>query len=102
MVKAIIDISESTNKTLNAIKVEYDLKTKSEAINKMAELYLSDEPGIRPEYARKLLRTARGPSTYVGTMDDFDRLFPISSRGKRRAQETMAKVAVVAAKRYKK
>lgn len=68
MVKAIIDISESTNKTLNVIKAEYDLKTNSEAINKMAELYLSDEPEIRPEYARKLLRRSKEKPIYVGTL----------------------------------
>ena len=39
MVKAIIDISKDSNRILNIIKAEYDLKTKSEAIEKLAELH---------------------------------------------------------------
>ena len=39
MVKAIIDVNKDTNRILNIIKAEYDLKTKSEAIEKLAELH---------------------------------------------------------------
>ena len=39
MVKAIIDINKEANRILNIIKAEYDLKTKSEAIEKLAELH---------------------------------------------------------------
>ena len=37
MVKAIIDISQKTNRVINVVKAKYDLKDKSQAINKMAE-----------------------------------------------------------------
>jgi len=39
MVKAIIEINKEANRVLNIIKAEYDLKTKSEAIEKLAELH---------------------------------------------------------------
>ncbi|MBI4918319.1 DUF2683 family protein [archaeon] len=39
MVKAMIDINESANQLLNVIKAKYNFKTKSEAINKLAEEY---------------------------------------------------------------
>ncbi|MBT3940985.1 DUF2683 family protein [Candidatus Woesearchaeota archaeon] len=43
MVKAIIDINKDSNRILNIIKAEYDLKTKSDAIEKLAELYNKDK-----------------------------------------------------------
>jgi hypothetical protein len=39
MVKAIIEINKETNRILNIIKAEHELKTKSEAIEKLAELH---------------------------------------------------------------
>ena len=38
-IKAIIEINKETNRILNIIKAEYELKTKSEAIEKLAELH---------------------------------------------------------------
>ena len=56
MVKAIININESTNRILNILKAKYGLKDKSEAINKMAERYEEEilEPELRPEYVEKI------------------------------------------------
>jgi len=56
MVKAIININESTNRLLNILKAKYDLKDKSQAINKMAEQYEEEilEPELRPEYVEKI------------------------------------------------
>ncbi len=39
MVKAIIEINKETNRILNIIKAEYELRTKSEAIEKLAEIH---------------------------------------------------------------
>ena len=39
MVKAIIDVNKETNRILNIIKAEYELKTKSDAIEKLAEIH---------------------------------------------------------------
>ena len=56
MIKAIININESTNRLLNIIKAKYDLKDKSQAIDKMAEQYEEEvlEPELRPEYIDKI------------------------------------------------
>jgi len=56
MVKAIININESTNRLLNILKAKYDLKDKSQAINKMAEQYQEEilEPELKPEYIEKI------------------------------------------------
>jgi hypothetical protein len=39
MVKAMIDISEHANRLLNMVKAKHGLKTKSQAIEKMAQEY---------------------------------------------------------------
>ena len=56
MVKAIININESTNRLLNILKAKYGLKDKSQAINKMAKQYeeVILEPELRPEYVDKI------------------------------------------------
>jgi hypothetical protein len=61
MVKAIININESTNRLLNILKAKYDLKDKSQAIDKMAEQYEEEilEPELRPEYVEKIKRTQK-------------------------------------------
>ena len=62
MVKAIININESTNRLLNILKAKYDLKDKSQAINKMAEQYEEEilEPELRPEYVEKIKKIRKG------------------------------------------
>lgn len=56
MVQAIVDVSNRTNRVINIIKAKYELKDKSEAINKMAEEYELEimEPELRQEYIKKL------------------------------------------------
>lgn len=56
MVKAIININESTNRLINIIKAKYGLKDKSQAIDLMAEQYEEEilEPELRPEYIEKI------------------------------------------------
>jgi len=45
-VKAIIEINKETNRVLNMIKAEYELKTKSDAIEKLAELFSKDKVSV--------------------------------------------------------
>jgi len=56
MVQAIINVNERANRILNIVKAKYGLKDKSEAINKVAELYANEllEPELRPGYIEKL------------------------------------------------
>ena len=58
MVQAMIDIPENVNQILNIVKAKYNLKTKSEAIEKVVVKYGDDilEPKLRPEYIEKLKR----------------------------------------------
>lgn len=91
MVQAIIDISKESNRVLNVIKAKYDLRTKSEAINRMVAEYLDSlpEPPLRPEYVRKMRTRLKEPVIQVGTVENLHRLimnprlcskFPIRSR----------------------
>ncbi len=56
MPKAIVEISERANRIINIVKAKYDLKNKSQAINKIAEEFGTTllEPQLRPEYVKKL------------------------------------------------
>jgi hypothetical protein len=60
MVKAIIDVNKETNRILNIIKATYDLKTKSDAIEKLAELHakenieVAERKTIHVDHFRKL------------------------------------------------
>lgn len=56
MPKAMVEISEKANRILNIVKAKYDLKDKSQALNRMAEEFGETllEPQLRPEYVKKL------------------------------------------------
>jgi hypothetical protein len=73
MVQAIINISKHANHILNIIKAKYDLRTKSEAIELMAEKYEEDilEPELRPEYIEKAKKIGKEKAEHVGTPDDL-------------------------------
>jgi len=74
MVKAIVDIDEKTNKVLNHLKAEYNLKDKSQAINLMAEefkRFVRIEPEVRPEYIEKLKKIQKGKHIKIGSIKDF-------------------------------
>ena len=102
MVKAIIDINDATNRTLNVIKAEYGLRTKSEAIDKMAALYLAGDPEVRPEYWRKLMKGMKEKPIPIGTLEKFDRRYGISTGRHAKIRQEMAKAPALAAKRNKR
>ena len=56
MVQAMIKISEDANQILNVVKAKYNLKDKSEAIEKVVLDYGNDllEPELRPEFIEKM------------------------------------------------
>jgi hypothetical protein len=62
MVQAMIRISENTNQVLNIVKAKFNLKDKSEAIEKVVSDYGEEllEPKLRPEYKTKLAKTIKG------------------------------------------
>ena len=73
MVQAIIDINKHTNHILNIVKAKYDLRTKSEAIELMAEQYEEGilEPELKPEFIEKAKKIMKEKPEYVGTPDDL-------------------------------
>ncbi len=56
MVQAMIQISKEVNQILNIVKARYDLKDKSQAIEKVVLEYGQEflEPGLRPEFVEKM------------------------------------------------
>lgn len=58
MVQAMINISDSTNQILNIVKARFNLKDKSEAIEKVVLEYGEEilEPELRPEFIQKINR----------------------------------------------
>jgi hypothetical protein len=58
MVQAMINISENTNQVLNIVKARFNLKDKSEAIERVVLDYGEDilEPELRPEFIQKISR----------------------------------------------
>jgi hypothetical protein len=74
MVKAIVNIDDETNKLLNHLKAEYNLKDKSQAINVMAKefkRFVRIEPEVRPEYIEKLKKIQKGKHIKIGSIEDF-------------------------------
>ncbi|MBR9700872.1 DUF2683 family protein [Candidatus Woesearchaeota archaeon] len=75
MVKAIVDISENANRVLNIVKARHSLKTKSEAINMMSEIYEETfEPELRPEFVKEMLELQKnGKFIHFKSMEEFDK-----------------------------
>ena len=74
MVKAIVDISQRTNRIINVIKAKYDLRDKSQAINRIVEEFEEFilEPELKPEYVEKLRRIQREKTIKI---KDFEKEF---------------------------
>ena len=73
VVQAVINISDRTNRVLNIIKAKYGLRTKSEAIDRMATEYEMEflEPELRPEYVERIKEIEKEEPIYVGTVKDL-------------------------------
>jgi hypothetical protein len=79
MVKALIHISDHTNRVLNIVKAKYGLKDKSAAIDMVAERYEEEilEPELRPEYVKKAKRIMKEKPIHVGTPDDLRKIMDL-------------------------
>ena len=73
MVQAMIDISKNTNQVLNIVKARFNLKDKSEAIEKVVLAYGKDllEPELRPEYREELLKIDKGKFKRFTSINDL-------------------------------
>lgn len=59
MVFAQVEVNDYTNRVLNVLKAKFGLKDKSEAINKLAELFGDEyvEKEANDQYVKKILET---------------------------------------------
>jgi hypothetical protein len=91
MVTAIVDIQERTNRLLNIIKAEENLKTKSEAIDALATRYeaLAASAELRSEFVQHMRKSAREQAMYVGSVSAFGRRY-LSSRNPSKSRQKAA------------
>ena len=74
MVQAMIQISENANQVLNIVKARFNLKDKSEAIEKVVLDYGGEilEPELRPEFIQKIKRIEQeGKFKTFGSIDEL-------------------------------
>ena len=72
MPQAVVKISDHANRVLNIIKAKYDLKDKSEAIERMAVEYEQEilEPELRPEFVESVKKAQKGKFKKVKSVSD--------------------------------
>ncbi len=60
MISARVNLNSYANKVFGIVKLKYELKDKSEAINKFVEIYGEDivEKDANSEYAKKVMKIA--------------------------------------------
>ena len=73
MPKAVIELSEHTNRVVNVVKAKEGLKSKSEAIARIVEEYEEKilEPPFRPEFVADVQRVLRGKSRRFRSTDEL-------------------------------
>jgi len=78
MVKAIINISDENNQIINIVKAKYNLKDKSEAINKIIEEYAEIllEPELKPDYVEKIKKIMKNETPiHVGSVEELNKRY---------------------------
>ncbi len=75
MVKAMIDISEESNRVLNIVKAKYGFVDKSHAIDFVVKEFEENrlEPSLRPEFVAKLKKVDRGKFHRYSSVDELRR-----------------------------
>ncbi|AAB99187.1 hypothetical protein MJ_1172 [Methanocaldococcus jannaschii DSM 2661] len=78
MVKAIVDITDENNRIINIVKAKYNLRDKSQAINKIIEEYaeflLEDE--LKPEYIEKIRNIMKNEKPiYIGSIENLKKRY---------------------------
>ncbi|MCD6434508.1 MAG: DUF2683 family protein [Candidatus Diapherotrites archaeon] len=69
----MVKLTERANRVINIIKAKYGLKTKSDAINRLAKEYeeLVLEPELRPEYVERLKRIRKEGKIRIKNIDSY-------------------------------
>ena len=70
MVQALVEIDENTNRVLNVVKAQYDLKDKGEAIKLVVREYIKekDEPELRSDFIEKIKRIEKQKNIRVKSL----------------------------------
>ncbi len=57
--KALLDIPDEINQTLNIVKAQHKLKNKAEAITLVVTVYMKEhmEPELRPDFVERMRKT---------------------------------------------
>ena len=73
MVKALVTLSDQSNRALKLVKAKYELKDKGEAMEFIITRYMQieGEPEISDEYVKKLKEILKGKHHYVGSFEDL-------------------------------
>ena len=73
MVQAIIDLEEHKDRVLTIVKGKFGFKNKSQAINFVIGQYEEEllEPGLRPEYVKKLHKIKKQKGIRFKSVDDL-------------------------------
>ena len=73
MPSAVVHLGENEDRILTIVKGKYGLKNKSEAVNLVIDQFEQEllEPELRPEYAKKLKKIAKGKHH---SRKEFDKL----------------------------
>ena len=80
MVQAMVNISEGANQILNIVKARYNLKDKSEAIEKVVLSYGGQllEPELRPEFIQKMEQISKEKTIKIGTLENFRKKYGLN------------------------
>ncbi len=75
MVQAMVNISENANQILNIVKARYNLKDKSEAIERVVLDFGGNilEPELRPEFVAKLHRIKKEKGIRFNNIEELKR-----------------------------
>jgi len=77
MVNALVKIDENTNRVLNIVKAQHNLKDKGEAIGFVVNKYVEveDEPELRLEFIEKAKKIMKQKPIRIGTLEEFKKRY---------------------------
>ncbi len=77
MVQALIQLTENTNRVLNIIKAQYDLRDKGEAIEFIVSEFIQKEnkKELRPEFIKEMKAKKKEKALSVGSIEDFKKRY---------------------------
>ena len=75
MVQHVVDLGEREDRVIKIVKAKHGLKTKSEAIALITQMYEENflEPELRPEYLKKLEKIRKGKYAKYNSVEKFEK-----------------------------